>query len=790
MSDAKPTVLAIDDAESVRRLLEDTLGKSHLVVKTAPDARSALAWAQLAPPPELVLLDTEPAGMSGYDLCKALRALPGFAAVPVIFLSERRDAQVVVQAFQLGALDLLVKPLAAGTLLLRVRGHLASLARQRAAGLQGAELRIARLLRAMHAHESSLDSNRAQRLAQYARALALAADAREGAAELLGKAAPVHDVGKLAVPPELLRKERVLAGAEREHFERHAAFGADIIGDHEDALLKLARTLALTHHEHWDGSGYPGRLQGSQIPSAGRVMAIVDAFESMTAAPYGGSRLSTQAAVAQIGAGAGKQFDPALVEALRKAVAVFDKIRAASLQPAAEGSADLVIGETSARPAADTAAQPTAADDDIVIGRPGPARDPADDAGLTMIGPLRLRSGAASSDNQIREAVQRAVAKAQSSERVPPAAEEKPAMPALDLKPEEPSPPPTAAVPDEPGRAQETPAQAQKDRAAAEVAVAQARAELQANKGVLAKAEAELEALRARISELEAERNSLNARIHSQSESLAKAHGELEALRGRLSELEAEAARSPSAAEVQLQEARSEAELRINEARREVEALRGRVGELEVERSSLNARIDSQAQADRQLKQAHGELERLRAQQVASSAELQALNSRIVALVSEHATAVAALGEARAEIEGVRASSRQLESRVSGAEAARSQVQADLERARIELGKETDGLRRRIDELQSERDQQRAELEALRANVNLAPLQHDAVAQSEARLAESQAALSALEARVADALAKAATPVPAAPQPIGTRLLVAFLSGALVVVITFVLLHR
>src|ERR671937_1446271 len=455
MSDAKPTILAIDDAEGVRRLLEVTLGKSQ-VVNTAPDAHSALAWAQLATPPDLVLLDTEPAGMSGYELCKALRAMPGFGEVPVIFLAEQREPQGLVQGFQLGAIDFLVKPLVAPVLLQRIRGHLEHLARERITGLQGADLRIARLVHAMYWHERSLGGNRAQRLARYARALAQAAGAREGAADLLAKAAPVHDVGKLTVPPELLHKERTLSGAQREQFERHAALGAEIIGEQEDALLKLARTLALTHHEFWDGSGYPGGLQGNQIPSAGRVMAIVDAFESMTAAQYGGSRMSTEAAVAEIAAGAELQFDPALVEALRKAAPEFRKIHGAYPERAADAGEDLVLGAT--RPGGIRAAPPAAPAapaDDLVLGAPTPARDPTDDAGLTMMGPLRVGAAAASSD-KIREAIQRAAAKAQRPAAPPPAAppvtpppppeppplvEEKPPAMPLDLRLDDAAPP-------------------------------------------------------------------------------------------------------------------------------------------------------------------------------------------------------------------------------------------------------------------------------------------------------------------------------------------------------------
>jgi putative two-component system response regulator len=867
VSDAKPTILAIDDAENVRRLLEVTLGKSQ-VVKTAPDAHSALAWAQLAPPPELVLLDTEPAGMSGYELCKALRAMPGFAEVPVIFLAERPDPQGLVQGFQLGALDFLMKPLAAPVLLLRIRGHLTSLARERAAGLQGAELRITRLVRAMHAHERSLGGNRAQRLAQYARSLALAAGAREVAANLLGKAAPVHDVGKLAVPPELLRNERALAGAEREQFERHAALGAEIIGEHEDVLLKLARTLALTHHEHWDGSGYPGGLQGSQIPWAGRVMAIVDAFESMTAPQHGGSRVSTEGAVAEITAGAGLLFDPALAEALRKAVAVFRKIHGAYPERAPDGGEDLVIGTSSVPAAAAKAGQPAAPDDDIVIGTPGPARDPADDAGLTMMGPLRLGAGAASSD-KIREAIQRAAAKAQGSQEArrekvqepPPAPLPEPSVPVLDLELGESAPPPAAAEPDELKRAQETLAQAQEDRAAAGAALAQARTEaqvrmneLEATWAALAEARAELEALRARVSELEAERagaqaalaqaraelDSLNARINSQSQTerqLQEARGEaqirmneLEAAKAALTQAHAELDRlnarinSQSQTERQLQEARGEAQIRTNEleatkaalakAQGELERVRAQPvapaaetrGELEALRARVEPVVDAELQARTNeleatkaaLAKAQGELGRRRAQPVAPPAELHALNTRVATLVSERARSEAALGEARAEIANLRASARQLESQIAGAEAARSQAHGELERARVELVElrsrpvpsvapqsqaEIAGLRNRIDELESERAAAAALLSEARAERDQG--RRDDVAAH----AEAEASLTLLQARVADA--QAAASVPDAPRPMATRLLVAFLFGALAMGgVIVLLLHR
>jgi len=233
-------------------------------------------------------------------------------------------------------------------------------------------------------------------------------------------------------------------------------------------------------------------------------MAIVDAFESMTAPQHGGSRMSTEGAVAEIAAGAGKLFDPALVEALRKAVAEFRKIHGAYPERAADGGEDLVIGAPSV-PAAAKAGQPAAPDDDVVIGAPGPARDPADDAGLTMMGPLRLGAGAASSD-KIREAIQRAAAKAQGSQarrekvqeppaaplpEARPAAEEEPAVPVLDLQLEESAPPPAAAKPEEFERARAEPV--------VDVELQARTNELEVTKAALAKARAELDGLNARI---------------------------------------------------------------------------------------------------------------------------------------------------------------------------------------------------------------------------------------------------------------------------------------------------
>ncbi|HZD21714.1 MAG TPA: HD domain-containing phosphohydrolase, partial [Burkholderiales bacterium] len=772
MSDTKPTILAIDDAEGVRRLLEVTLGKSQ-VVKTAPDAHSALAWAQLATPPDLVLLDTEPAGMSGYELCKALRAMPGFTEVPVVFLAERRDPPGVVQGFQLGAIDFLVKPLTAPLLLQRIRGHLEQLARERTAGTQGAELRIGRLVRAMQLYERSLGGNRAKRLAQYARVLAQAAGAREGAADLLAKAAPVHDVGKLAVPPELLHNERALAGTEREQFERHAALGAEIIGEHEDALLKLARTLALTHHEFWDGSGYPGRLQGNQIPSAGRVMAIVDAFESMTAAQYGGSRMSTEAAVAEIVAGAGLQFDPALVEALRKAAAEFRKVHGAYPERAADAGDDLMIGAQSARLPAAKPAQPAAHADDLVLG--APARDPSDDAGLTMMGPLRLGGAAAASSDKIREAIQRAAAKAQRPAAPPPPPPapapdpapappivEKPAAAPLDLQLEATAPAAIVAAALAQARPQ-APGELEQLRGELQMRMN----ELEATRAALVEARAQhagVEALNSRIATLVSERAAVDAALAQARAEVERVHGELAelrnkpvtvvdpqtqpeiaSLRNRVTELEGE----HSTAVAALLQERAEAERARSELTelRQRPAAADRVSQLESELQQAHAQISHSSAAAKQLEgelsRAQGELADLRnkpaqTEDSQSPAEIARLHSRINDVETARAAAAAALAEAhagrgqeRAEMTSLRERVRELEAERGGVAALLAQARSESERGTAELRT----LRARLNELEAEHGAADAAAQGRDAEA----------AQAESRLAEIESALLELE---------------------------------------------
>jgi putative two-component system response regulator len=333
----KPVILCVDDAGDLLALMGKALGEEYRVI-TANNAGNAISAAMGEPRPDLILLDIDMPDVNGLEVCQALKGEAQTAGIPVVFLTARNTMQQQVEGFETGAVDYITKPFNAFVLRARVRIHVAlasrrheleHLVQERTAQLDRTRTElIRRLSRAMELHESAAVGNRVMRLSHYARLIAQAAGARAEVAEMMSKAAPLHDIGKLGVPSEILRKTEKLSAPDWERIKRHPQLGADIIGEHDDPLLKLARTIALTHHERWDGSGYPQGLKGDAIPWAGRAMAIVDTFESMTTTQFYRDAIPLERAEGEIVRGAGVKYDPKLVEAFKKALPVMKKVRA------------------------------------------------------------------------------------------------------------------------------------------------------------------------------------------------------------------------------------------------------------------------------------------------------------------------------------------------------------------------------------------------------------------------------------------------------------------------------
>ncbi|MBM3367801.1 MAG: response regulator [Betaproteobacteria bacterium] len=312
-------------------------------MKTATEGAAALLHAATKPQPDIVLLDVEMQGVNGFEVCKALKANPATAHIPVMVITSKGETREEMMGFSLGAVDYITKPINAAVLLARVRTHVAlanqrealeDRVRARTAQLQEAHMDMIECLgRAMECHESAAAGNRFRRLAQYAKLIALAAGAKPAAAELLGAVVPLHDIGKLAVPAEILRKAGALSAPDWERVRGHPEYGAAIIGEHEEAHLKLERTVALTHHERWDGGGYPKGLKGEAIPWPGRLMAVADAFEAMTTTQFHREPMSVEQAALEVRRGAGTRYEPAIVKAFTSALPKMKKVRAASRKP-------------------------------------------------------------------------------------------------------------------------------------------------------------------------------------------------------------------------------------------------------------------------------------------------------------------------------------------------------------------------------------------------------------------------------------------------------------------------
>jgi putative two-component system response regulator len=333
----RPMILVADDSEDIRSLFA-TILKDKYSVKLASNGKEALLLAESEPQPDLILLDVRMPDLDGYEVCSRLKGNPLTAAIPVMFVSAASETRDEAKGLLLGAVDYIAKPLKPPIILARLRTHLALYDQRRAledqvvqrtGELHATRLQlIRRLARAAEQRESGL-TNRVVRVSHYVKLLALAMGVKPGVCEVLFQAAPLYDIGKLGVPENILRKSGELNKKEWEVMRRHPEIGANIIGRHNDPLLETARVMALTHHEHWDGGGYPKSLAGDAIPGPGRIMAVADAFEAMTTTQMYRDPVPVLEAVRQIVAQSGKKFDPRIVTAFQKNVPKLDGVRKA-----------------------------------------------------------------------------------------------------------------------------------------------------------------------------------------------------------------------------------------------------------------------------------------------------------------------------------------------------------------------------------------------------------------------------------------------------------------------------
>ncbi|HET8596441.1 MAG TPA: HD domain-containing phosphohydrolase [Castellaniella sp.] len=312
-NDARRTLLLVDDESTNLQVLRHTLqaGYRLLFAKDGPTALSLVRKDR----PDLILLDIMMPAMSGYEVCEALKRDEATASIPVIFVTALSDAADEHKGLELGAVDYITKPFSPPIVQARVRTHLSLV---QAAEVRQTRLQIIRCLGAAAEYRDNETGLHIVRMSHYAWRLAREVGYGEEAADELLHAAPMHDVGKIGIPDAVLLKPGKLDAGEWAVMRQHPLIGARIIGEHPSGLLRLAATIALHHHEKWDGSGYPGGLAGEDIPLAARIVALADVFDALTSVRPYKPAWTVEAAMEYVREQSGRHFDPALVAAFER----------------------------------------------------------------------------------------------------------------------------------------------------------------------------------------------------------------------------------------------------------------------------------------------------------------------------------------------------------------------------------------------------------------------------------------------------------------------------------------
>ncbi len=324
------------------RLLRDEY--ELIIAKHAEEALRRLAEDA---PPDLILLDILMPDMDGYELCRRIKKMPDLEAVPVIFLTVKRDVDDEIRGFQLGAVDYITKPMSPPIVKARVKTHLdLKRGRERLSRYnQELEERVRErthevtrtqdvaifCLASLAETRDNETGNHIRRTQHYIRLLAeylkdhpgFRHALSEGAIELLFKSAPLHDIGKVGVPDRILHKPAPLDAAEWEEMKRHTHYGREAIERAEETLgttnfLHVAKEIAYTHHEKWDGGGYPRGLRGEEIPVAGRLMALADVYDALISKRVYKEPIPHPRAVEMILAERGRHFDPVVCDAFAR----------------------------------------------------------------------------------------------------------------------------------------------------------------------------------------------------------------------------------------------------------------------------------------------------------------------------------------------------------------------------------------------------------------------------------------------------------------------------------------
>ncbi len=331
----KQCILIVDDTPENIDILSDILTHDYRI-RVANSGERALKIIYSDEPPDLILLDIMMPGLSGLEICRRLKANPDRRHIPIIFVTAMSSVEDERRGLEMGAVDYITKPISPPIVKARVRTHLAlydqareleRMVLQRTEELVNTRQQIIRRLGRAAEFKDNETGNHVLRMSHYARLIALAHGLGERASEIIFHTAPMHDIGKIGIPDAILLKPGPLDAEEWKVMHQHPMMGAEIIGKHDNELLESARVIALTHHEKWDGSGYPQGLKGEDIPLEGRIVAIADVFDALVSVRPYKTAFPLDIALQMMEGQIGRHFDPALMKAFTASLPEILQIR-------------------------------------------------------------------------------------------------------------------------------------------------------------------------------------------------------------------------------------------------------------------------------------------------------------------------------------------------------------------------------------------------------------------------------------------------------------------------------
>jgi len=336
-------ILIVDDESVNLKLLDKMLsaqGYSNLVL--VQDSRQVLEIYRQART-DLILLDINMPHLDGFEVMEQLKALDDPLFPPVVILTAQHGQDFLLRALNSGARDFITKPFYCNELLARVRNMLDAqlmhrmlydqkavlneMVLTRTDELRRTRLQVVQQLGRAAEYRDNETGNHILRMSHISALLAKSIGWNEADCELMLHASPMHDIGKIGIPDHILLKPGKFEPEEWEIMKTHAVIGANILEGDDSDLMKCAGEIALTHHEKWDGSGYPYGLSGEAIPLVGRIAALADVFDALTSVRPYKEAWTVEAAVDLIKENRGTHFDPELVTVFLEQLPGILKIR-------------------------------------------------------------------------------------------------------------------------------------------------------------------------------------------------------------------------------------------------------------------------------------------------------------------------------------------------------------------------------------------------------------------------------------------------------------------------------